>query len=165
MKTGIFGAGLFLGLVWYLSFSSDGDKKESGFIPTLTSVFITAVWLFYSFADVGRLLAVAVLSFFGTGSNSFVANILKNTDIYIGIMNYMKAAMNRAGLSSQCADSFSSVTGGFSFLISALISVTLFVLAILAAFDVYVDGFSWSALSVRRTVAVFFIFASAVLTM
>jgi hypothetical protein len=161
MKTGIFGAGLFLGLVWYLSFSSDGDKKESGFIPTLASVFITAVWFFYSFADVGRLLAVAVLSFFGTGSNSFVANILKNTDIYIGIMNNMKAAMNRAGLSSKCADS----TGILSFQISALISVTLFVLAILAAFDVYVDGFSWSALTVRRTVAVFFIFASFVLTM
>jgi hypothetical protein len=165
MKTGIFGAGLFLGLVWCLIFYEKNYVQKSTDFFGMTGVFISAVWYFSSFVDIGRFLAVTVLSCFGSGSIFFAQILLKNTSPWDTISAGMKAAMNRAGLSSQCADSLSSVTGYFSFLISTLISVTLFVLAILAAFDVYVDGFSRSALTFRRTVACFFIFASAVLTL
>ena len=93
----------------------------------------------------------------------FVVDILKNTGFLNTAHADMRAVLTRAGVSSHCAGSFLTNIAVLSIMIFVLVSATVFVVAILAAFDVYVDGFSWSALSVRRTVAVFFIFASAVL--
>ena len=95
----------------------------------------------------------------------FVVDILENTGFLNTVHADMKAVLTRAGVSSHCAGSFLTNIAVLSIVIFFLVSATLFVLAILAAFDVYVDAFTRSSLTIRRTVAAFFIFASAVFTM
>ena len=95
----------------------------------------------------------------------FVVDILKNTGFLNTVHADMKAVLTRAGVSSHCAGSFLTSIAVLSIMIFVLVSATLFVLAILAAFDVYVDAFTRSTWTIRRTVAAFFIFASAVFTM
>jgi hypothetical protein len=74
----------------------------------------------------------------------FVVDILKNTGFLNTAHADMRAVLTRAGVSSHCAGSFLTNIAVLSIMIFVLVSATVFVVAILAAFDVYGDAFTRS---------------------
>ncbi len=164
MKNSVFGLGFLFGLLFYgLIFAFfASSEKVAHFLAFFVASFFTLHHV-GAVTDFGGLFAVIILTAFGSGFAFYSLKLLAH---FGALSTFSEFAMNefiifftRAGFKNSCARSAGGVVAGGVILAFSL----LFDLAILAAFDIYVDAVARP--TTRRFVAAGFVFVSAVVTM